>query len=198
MREPMKNLRTALLAGVLLCGLPLSAQTVKVNWQTGAPFSTYKTFSWQEPSKPGLPFYGAWVKADVIAELTSKGLTQAPAGQAGDVIVTYHIVSQEMMDTVSNTDGFGTEMGPWGGGWGWYGGWGGWGAWSGDATTFTSEHPREMVILTVDLADGKAKKLVWRGQATVENASTSESGDQKQTKSCVQKMFKSYPPKVKK
>jgi len=194
----MKNLRIALLLGVFLCALPVAAQTVKVNWQTGAPFASYKTFSWQEPAQSGLPFYGAWVKTDVIAELTSKGLTQAPAGKPGDLVVTYHIAGQQMIDATSTTDSFGTGVGPWGGGWGWYGGWGGWGEWSGDATTFTSEHPREMVILMVDLADSKEKKLVWRGQATVENASTSESGDQKQTKSSVQKMFKSYPPRVKK
>ena len=85
-----------------------------------------------------------------------------------------------------------------GGGWGWNGGWGGWGAFSDDSTTFTSEHPRTILILTVDLADAKANTLVFRGQATVENVSKSESGDEKQTKQCVQKIFKSYPPKPKK
>jgi len=66
-----------------------------------------------------------------------------------------------------------------------------------DATTFTSEHPREILILTVSMADAKNKMLVWRGQATVENVSSSEKGDEKQTRQCVQKMFKSYPPKSK-
>jgi Domain of unknown function (DUF4136) len=195
----MSKVRTFVLSCLLFVSLPLCAQTVKVNWRTGAPFTTYKTFAWKDPGKPGLPFYGAWVKADVIAELQSKGLTLAAAGQTPDLFVTYHIQGQQMMDSTSNRDyeGFDAGPGPWSGGWGWYGGWGGWGDISGDATTFTSESPREMVILTVDLADAKQKKLVWRGQATVENASNSEKGDQKQTKSSVQKMFKSYPPKAK-
>jgi hypothetical protein len=195
----MSKLRIAVLLCLLFASLPLCAQTVKVNFRSGAPFSTYKTFAWKDPAKPGLPFYGDWVKADVIAELQSKGLTPVAAGQTPDVIVTYHITGQQMMDATSNTDydGFDMGPGPWGGGWGWYGGWGGWGDVSGDATTFTSEHPREMVILTVDMADAKQKKLVWRGQATVDSASNSEKGDQKQTKSSVQKMFKSYPPKTK-
>jgi hypothetical protein len=195
----MNKLRAFVFLCVVSIGLPLYAQTVKVNWRTGAPFSTYKTYAWRDPQKPGLQFYGQWVKADVLAELKTKGLTPAAAGQTPDVIVTYHIQGQQLMDATSNTDydGFDVGPGPWGGGWGWYGGWGGWGEGIGDATTFTSENPREMVILTVDLADAKQKKLVWRGQATVENASNSEKGDEKQTKQCVQKMFKTFPPKAK-
>jgi hypothetical protein len=103
-----------------------------------------------------------------------------------------------VVDENSTTDGFDMGPGPWGGGWGWYGGWGGWGPWTDDSTTFTSEHPRQILILTLDMADAKLKKLVYRGQATVENPSNSESGDQKQTKQCVQKIFKNYPPKPKK
>jgi len=195
----MKNLRVGLLMSFLLCGLPLSAQTVKVNWQMGAPFSSYKTFAWQDPKTPGVPFYGPWVKGDVIAELQTKGLTPVASGQKPDLIVTFHMQGQEMLDATSTTDGFSMGAGPWGGGWGWFGGWGGWGPWSEDATTVTSEHPRTILILTVDMADAKQKNtLVFRGQATVENVSSSESGDEKQTKQCVQKIFKNYPPKPKK
>jgi hypothetical protein len=195
----MKNVRTASLLCFLLCGLPLCAQTVKVNWQTGAPFSTYKTFAWQGPKSQTIPFYGPWVKADVIAELQTKGLTPVAAGQKPDLLVTYHIQGQELVDATSTPDGFGMGAGPWGGGWGWYGGWGGWGPWSDDSTTFTSEHPRTILILTIDMADAAQNKtLVFRGQATVENVSKSESGDEKQTKQCVEKIFRNYPPKPKK
>jgi Domain of unknown function (DUF4136) len=140
------------------------------------------------------------VKPDVISASTAKGLVQAAAGQTPDLQVTYHLQGQEMVDAAFNTtaDGFDMGPGPWGGGWGWYGVWGGWGAFPADAPTFTFEHPRETVILTVDLADAKQKKLVWRDQATVENASNNEQGDQNQTLQCVQKLFKAYPPKPKK
>ncbi len=47
------------------------------------------------------------------------------------------------------------------------------------------------------MADAKEKKLVWRGQAAVESASNSEKGDEKQSKPCVQKKFKSDPPRAK-
>ena len=195
----MKTLRFGLFVCLFLFGISLSAQTVRVNWRTGAPFSDYKTFVWQDSKNPGMPFYGQWVKTDVIAELSAKGLTQAAAGQTPDIFVTYHIRGQELIDATSNTDsdGFGLGSGPWEGGWGWYGGWGGWGPWDANSTTFTSEHPREMVILTISIADAKHKMLVWRGQATVENQSSTEKGDEKQTKQCVEKLFKSYPPKTK-
>jgi Domain of unknown function (DUF4136) len=195
----VKLIRVSLFLCVCLFAVSLQAQTVKVNWRMGAPFASYKTYAWQDPKTPGLPFYGQWVKPDVLAELAAKGLTPAAAGQTPDLLVTYHIQGEQMLDATSNTDyeGFGLGGGPWAGGWGWYGGWGGWGAWPGEATTFTSENPRQMVILTVDMADAKEKKLVWRGQATVESASSSEKGDEKQTKQCVQKLFKSYPPKTK-
>jgi hypothetical protein len=194
----MKILRGLSLLCLFLCISPLHAQTVKVNWRTGAPFASYKTYAWQDSKNPGLAFYGQWVQADVLAELSAKGLTPA-AGQTPDLLVTYHIQGQEMIDATSNTDseGFGMGPGPWGGGWGWYGGWGGWGPFNEDSTTFTSEHPRELVILTISMADAKQKMLVWRGQATVESASNTEKGDEKQTKQCVQKLFKSYPPKTK-
>ena len=190
----MKSFRGVFIVCLLLCAMPLCAQNVKVNWQTGAPFASYKTFSWQDPKTQTVPFYGPWVKADTIAELQAKGLTPVAAGQKADLIVTYHMQGQELVDATSTTDGFGIGAGPWGGGWGW----GGWGAFSDDSTTITSEHPRTILILTVDLADAKANALVFRGQATVENVSKSESGDEKQTKQCVQKIFKGYPPKPKK
>ena len=195
----MKIVRICLLLCLAPGSIPANAQTVKVNWRMSAPFASYKTYTWQDPKNPGMPFYGQWVKPDVLAELSAKGLKPAAAGQTADLLVTYHIQGQEVMDATSNTDvdGFGLGQGPWGGGWGWYGGWGGWGVGPEDATTFTSEHPREILILTVSMADAKNKMLVWRGQATVENVSSSEKGDEKQTRQCVQKMFKSYPPKSK-
>jgi hypothetical protein len=195
----MNKLRTFGIVVVFFLGAPVFAQTVKVNWRMGAPFSDYKTYAWQDSKNPGFPFYGQWVKADVVAEMNGKGLTAVAAGKTPDLVVTYHIQGQEVIDSTSNTDsdGFGWGPGPWGGGWGIYGGWGGWGAFDTDATTFTSQHPREMMILTVSIADAKTKMLVWRGQATIDSVSNSEKGDEKQTQKCVQKLFKSYPPKGK-
>ena len=114
----MKEFKTCVLLSLLLFALPLCAQTVKVNWRTGAPFASYKTFAWQDSNNPGAAFYGQWLKADVVAELGSKGLTPVAGGQTPYVIATYHLQGQELIDTTSNTDsdGFGWGAGSWGGG----------------------------------------------------------------------------------
>lgn len=61
----------------------------------------------------------------------------------------------------------------------------------------TEAQPRMMGILSVDLVDAKHKDLVWRGQATVDNISDTQKGDEKQVLKSVEKMFKKYPPKQK-
>lgn len=175
----------------LVCAPLATAQSVRVNWQQAAPFSSYHTFAWRDPSNPTVPFYGQWVKPDVIGELTAKGLQQASAGQTPDVVATYFIHGEQVMDAQTTTDGFDVGIGPWGGGWGW---WGGWDTYPIDSTSYTSEQPRQILILSVNLLDAKTKKLVWSGQATVEKVSSSEKGDEKQTKKCIDKMFKNYPP----
>jgi len=54
--------------------LPRDAQTVKVNWRSAAPFATYKTCAWQDSKNLGMPFYGQWVKADVLVQRNTNGL----------------------------------------------------------------------------------------------------------------------------
>ena len=102
-----------------------------------------------------------------------------------------------MIDATTTTDGDGFGGWGWGGGgfWGGWGGWGGWGVAGGfpDVAT-TYEQPRTLGIMTVDLYDVNQKQLVWRGQATVDSVSNSQSGDEKQVKNSVVKMFKKYPP----
>jgi hypothetical protein len=181
---------------LLLASAPVSsAQSVRVNWQQSAPFASYRTFAWRDPANPAVPFYGQWVQADVIAQLTSKGLQPVASGQMPDIIATYNIHGQEVMDAQTTSEGFDTGIGPWGGGWGWWGGWGGWDTFPDDGVSYTSERPRQILFLSVNLLDAKNKKLVWSGQATVENVSTSQKGDEDQTRKCVEKMFKRYPPK---
>jgi Domain of unknown function (DUF4136) len=190
----MKNIRVLTLLSAILTASPAFAQTVKVNWNQSAPFSDYKTYAWKIGSSQANSIYASWVKPDVDAQLAAKGLTMASGNQKPDIYVTYHVQTQELLDSVTTDDGFGP-------GWGWGGGpwgvWGGWGGWGGDfsGTAMTTEEPRTMGMLSVDLYDVAKKHLVWRGQATVDSVSNSQKGDEKQTKQSVDKMFKQYPPK---
>lgn len=187
---------------ILLCAVLMAssafAQTVKVNWDQSASFSAFKTYVWKVGTKQAGSFYAPWVKSNVDAQLAAKGLTLATGNQKADVYVTFHVQTQEETDSTTTEDGIGPGWG-WGGGpWGTFGGWGGWGIGSEfPVTSTTTDHPRTMGILSVDMYDVAQKHLVWRGQATVESVSNSQSGDQKQVKNSVDKMFKQYPPKQK-
>jgi hypothetical protein len=191
----MKILRIMAFLSAIFLSAPVFAQTVKVNWKQGANFTAYKTYAWKITPTQTKSIYVDWVQADVNAQLAAKGFTQATGDQKPDIYVAYHLTTQEMVDATTTTDaGFGGWG--WGGGpWGVYGGWGGWGGGFGlpDMAT-TTEEPRTMGIMTVDLYDVTHSQLVWRGQATVDNVSNSQSGDEKQVKNSVVKMFKKYPP----
>jgi hypothetical protein len=189
----LKHIRTIALFCAVLFALPAFAQTVKVNWKQGASFSSYKTYAWKITPTQSKSIYLQWVQADVNAQLTAKGLTLATGSQNPDMYVAYKFATQEMLDATTTDDGF-SGWG-WGGGpWGIYGGWGGWGVGLPDMAT-TTEEPRTMGIMTVDLYDVGHSQLVWRGQATVDSVSNTQSGDEKQVKNSVVKMFKKYPPK---
>lgn len=192
----MKNVRVLILFCAVLTATPAFAQTIKVNWNQAVPFSDYKTYAWKTGTSQANSFYAGWVKPDVDAQLAAKGLSLASGNQKPDIYVTFHLQTQEVLDAVTTDDGFGPGWG-WGGG-PWGGGWGGWGGWEGgdfSDTAITTEQPRTMGILTVDLYDVAQKHLVWRGQATVDSVSNSQKGDEKQTQKSVEKMFKQYPPK---
>ena len=178
---------------VTLCSLLVAsgalAQTVKVNWQNGAPFADYRTYAWKESKNKGAQFYRQWVEKDVDAVLSEKGLHRVGVNEQPDLYIFYHMVTQEVIDSTTTDDGFG-----WGGGrWGRWGGWGGWGP----DIAQTEAQPRMMGILAVDLIDVKRKEMVWRGQATEDSIANSQKGDEKQVQKSVEKMFKQYPPKEK-
>ena len=192
----MKNLRILAFFCAIFLAAPVFAQSIKVNWKQGASFSGYKTYAWKITPQEAKSIYVSWVQADVNAQLAAKGLALAAAGAKPDLYVAYHLTTQEMIDATTTTDGDGFGGWGWGvGPWGAWGGWGGWGIGAGfPDEAVTTESPRTLGIMTVDLYDVNQKKLVWRGQATVDSVSNSQSGDEKQVKNSVVKMFKKYPP----
>ncbi len=110
-----------------LAALPtaLHAQSVRANWRLSAPFSTYKTYEWVPSDKKDHPFYRQFVDEYVNYALTKKKhLEQVSASQSPDLLVRYHFLTQEQMDTNTTYMGMGGGWGGWGmGGWG-MGGWG--------------------------------------------------------------------------
>ena len=77
-----------------------------------------------------------------------------------------------------------------GGGWGWAGGMG---------TTTTTPQTIQNGTLVVDLYDPALKSLVWQSTATKQlNPSSNAEKNQANLQKAVNKMFKDYPPGVKK
>jgi hypothetical protein len=185
----MKKLVLSMVCGLLLGGVVV-AQDVKYNFDQNADFTKYKTYKWEQHPK-SLNLDQLTLKdlgAAFDAELAKKGLTRIESGTP-DLVMVYQIaVSQEQEITSFNT-GYG--YGP-----GWRGGWyGGMGSSMSTATTSTIN----IGSVVVDMYDAAKKELVWRGTATktVDSNSKPEKRRKNMAKGA-EKLFKNYPPKVKK
>src|SRR5262249_8054659 len=116
------------------------------------------------------------IKADVDADLASKGLTKTD-GDAS-VYVAYQVATQQQ----KQLNWYNT-----GGGWGWGGG-------MGSATTSTVE----VGTLAIDFYDPSTKHMIWRGVGTktLDPSSNAEKNMERLNKA-VDKILKEFPPKKK-
>ena len=155
-----------------------SAQQVKTDYDRGANFGQYKTYSWaQVKTKDALDVDR--IKTAVNAALTAKGWTQVDSG--GDVSIVAMEITRDQTTLNTFYDGFG-------GGWGWrrFGGGG-----FGEATTTTETYRVGTVV--VDLFDTKTKQLIWRGNSS-DTLSNNSDKNIKNLDKGVDKMFKHFPP----
>jgi hypothetical protein len=178
--------------GILLLGFSVIAlaDNVRTDYDHGANFSQYHTYSWGKV-QAAEPFYVDRIKQAVDSQLQAKGWQSVASGGDVTIFATDSVRNQREVQTFY--DGIG---GGWGGGWGW-GRWGWRGGWAGpggvgEATTTTTNQP--VGNLVIDIFDGKSKNLLWRGLATADLSNKAE----KNTKSLdqdISKMFKDFPPK---
>jgi hypothetical protein len=173
----MKNV-VFLLIGMILFAGKVSAQQVKTDYDHGANFAQYKTYSWEQV-KTKDPLDVDRIKSAVNAALTAKGWTQVDSG--GDVSIVAVEITRNQQTLNTFYDGFG-------GGWGWrrFGGGG-----FGEATTTTETYKVGTVV--VDLFDTKTKQLIWRGSES-DNLSNNSEKNIKNLDKGVDKMFKKFPP----
>jgi hypothetical protein len=158
------------------------AQHVKTDYDRGADFSQYKSYSWEKVQARD-QLWIPRIEDAVNAELAAKGWTQVPSG--GQVAIVAMEVTQNQQTLNTFYDGFG-------GGWGWrrFGGGG-----FGDATTTTETY--KVGTLVVDLFDASSKTLLWRGSASDTLSDKSEKNIKNLDKA-VEKMFDHFPPHVNK
>jgi len=168
------------LAALLLTASAAFAIKVKTDYDHGASFGNYKTYSWTS-IKTANSIWDDRVKDAVNKALTAKGLTEVPSG--GDLAVA-------AVESTRNQETLQTFYDGMGGGWRWRG----FGAF-GQSTTTVENY--KVGTLVVDLFDGSSKKLVWRGSAS-DTLSNKPDKNTKTLDKGVQKMFQHFPPSASK
>jgi Domain of unknown function (DUF4136) len=176
----------ALTAALALLPAYAAAQKTTYDFDKTAPFASFRTYAMKEGTPTGQDLIDKRLVAAIETQMAAKGFVKNET--APDVVVLFHVAFDEQKDISSYSSG--PMYGGYGYGWG-----GGWG------TTTTDVRVREILIgtLAIDMVDAKNKQVAWRGLGTKEidvNAKP-EKRDQNITKA-VEKIFKNYPPKVKK
>jgi hypothetical protein len=171
--------RVSSLVGIafLLAGASF-AQQVKTDYDRGADFSQYKTYSWEKVNTQN-PLWVDRIKAAVNSALAAKGWTEVEAGGNASIMAMEMTQSHQTLNTYYDS---------FGGGWGWRGGFGGD---FGDSTTTESTY--KVGTLVVDLFDANTKKLIWRGSSS-DTLSDKSAKNIKNLDRGVEKMFDRFPP----
>jgi hypothetical protein len=184
-----KRLATLALAMVLTPALAM-AQKTSYDFDKAANFTGFKTYALKDGTKVGQPLIDDRIVAAIDTELAAKGFTKSEANP--DVFVVYHVAFDKQKDISTFSSGYGGGYG--GYGWGYGGGWAGGG---GSSTTTV----RDILVgtLVIDMADAKKGQMTWRGMGVkeVDTGANPEKRD-KSINNAVKKIFKNYPPKVKK
>jgi hypothetical protein len=172
----------------LLVAYSAMAQDVHYNFEPGTNFSNYKTYKWVEikDAEKVNTMTDGQIKAAVDVELAKKGLTKTDGENAGLLVAYQAGVKQEKEFSSYTSGGYGGFRG------GWYGA-------GGMSTTTGSTSTILIGQIAVDMYDAAAKKIIWRGLAskTIDQKAKPDK-KQKNLAKAMEKLFKNYPPPVKK
>ncbi len=186
----MKKVMMFGLALVLAGASTVFAQDVRYNFDKNANFTSFKTYKWVviKDGKHVNELVDQQIRAAIESELALKGLVRTDAANA-DLYIGYQaaVDSEKQFNTFDTGWGYGPGYGG-----GWYGG----GGMSSSTTTSTTIY---VGTIAVDMYQAATKSLVWRGSAT-KTIDTKAKPDkqQKNLAKAMAKLFKNYPPPVKK
>src|SRR5215813_13131660 len=187
-----RTLQVALAVFVFSCCGWAADQDIKFNFKPGTDFSKYKTYKWVRVPKAEYPnqiLDGQIIQA-IDTQLAAKGLSKTESDNS-DLVVTYQAAVNQEKEWNSYSTGDA--------GWG-YGRWGGWGGYGGGmSTTHTTSSTINIGTLNVDIYDVAQKEQIWRGSATKTLGSGKDPAKvNKNLNKAMEKLFKKYPPPVKK
>jgi len=162
--------------GMALLSFGLLVADVKTDYSHSTDFRAYRTYSWLKVEAAN-SLWEDRIRQAVDSQLSAKGLSPQPNG--GDLAVAAFGRMSEQKTYNTFYDGLG-------GGWFWRG--------FGDGLATTTVESTPVGTLSVDMFDGKTKKLVWRGISTKTLSGDAEKNSKKLQDS-VADMFKKFPPK---
>jgi hypothetical protein len=178
----------AAVAALFLVPAVAMAQKTSHDFNKSADFASFKTYAHKDGTKVGQSLIDDRIVAAIETAMTAKGFTKTEA--TPDVFVVYHVAFDKEKDISTFSSGYGGGYGPYGYGWG--GGWGG-------GTTTTQVRDILIGTLVIDLIDAKGSQVAWRGMGVKEvNTQANPEKRDKSITNAVNKIFKNYPPKIKK
>ncbi len=192
----MRGIRAVKVIGVVVLlfagAVTATAQDIKYNFLPGTDFAKYRTYKWARASNAQYPnqILDGQIMQAIDAQLALKGL-QKSSGEDADLVVVY----QAAVDQEKRWNSYSTGDTMWG-----YGRWGGWGGYGGGmSTTTTTSETIHVGTLNVDLYDVAAKNQIWKGSATKTLGSGKDPAKvQRNLEKAMAKLFKKYPPPLKK
>jgi uncharacterized protein DUF4136 len=175
----MRNVNMAgglalVLAAALAAAHPARAQDVSVQMDNGAPFSTYKTYTWVNIAGVQYPeqLTDMNIRNAIDSILKLKGMIKVDSNPSVNVAYQMSVTQSQQINM------YGTGM-RWGGG-------------MATASTSTINNGD----LVIDFYDPNLKLLVWRGQGTkAMNPSSNPQKNQENLLKAVDKILKGFPPK---
>jgi len=172
-----QKLSLLILAISLVSGADYLSAQVRIDYDHGANFASFKTYSWIKVQS-GDSLWDDRIRQDVDGQLAAKGWTKVDSGGAAAVSAFRSTQDQQTLETFY--DGFG-------GGWRWRG-------FGGDGLSTTTTEITKVGNIVVDIFDGSTQKLLWRAKDSQDLSSNAEKNIQKLQKD-INDMFKHFPPK---
>jgi hypothetical protein len=164
-------------AALALMGALAFAQNVTYDFDKGADFSRFKTYSWIKGTILSDELNHKRVVNAIDTQLAGKGLRKIDSNVDSDVLVAYHATFDKDVQITGFSSGFGPYR---------FGG-----------TRTGTARAEEILVgtLAVDVVDAKSKMIVWRGIATKEvDVKASPDKREKNINRAAEKIFKNYPP----
>ena len=181
-----KKLVTAVLALLLVPALA-AAQKTSYDYNKAANFTAFKTYALKDGTNVGQPLIDDRIVAAIDTQLAAKGFTKSRSTPMSSSCITSPSTSRRtspptaaaMAAATARTAGAGAAAGP----------------------GVTSTQVRDILVgtLVIDIADAKKKQVAWRGMGVKEvHTQASPEKRDKSINEAVKKIFKNYPPKIKK